>query len=137
MFLITHTTVALNEDQGHPNRSLVVSIIINKCERNQSVYVWIQANIKVYLKEIMYVGHYPLNTDWKQGDECEAHQTTKSQQTPYSIQINWKLSEMLVHKFLLSHNHVTLIEGQGHLLQYQMRAMPNACQPDSQTQLTT
>ena len=50
-FLISHTTVTLNEGQGHPNayRNVELSDFYHhtRFEINRSVNVWIQANVKV------------------------------------------------------------------------------------------
>ena len=48
-FSISHTTVTCNEDQGHPDSYQKATLgghyYHTKFERNQSIYLWIQANI--------------------------------------------------------------------------------------------
>ena len=51
-FLISYTIVTLNEGQGHPNwyQNVELSDIYHhtKFERNGSMNVWLQANVKIW-----------------------------------------------------------------------------------------
>ena len=76
-------TVTLNEDQGHPNwyQNAEFSSLYphTKFERNWSVNVWMQANVKSFFNSRLN-RFFPLNTDLTKYNECEVRPTNKLQQ---------------------------------------------------------
>ena len=82
--LLSHTIVTLNDGQGHSNWCQTIQssrlYLKTSCERNQSVNIQIQSNVKLFLHEITQVSLFPLYSDLTRKTEYDVQMTKKSQQ---------------------------------------------------------
>ena len=115
-FFIFHTTVTLNEGQGHPNwyQNVQLTSLYHqiKFKRNRSVNVWIQANIKRnHINKVLSFEYWMGKTEWVW---VSSHQHVSTvHQIPFKSIDNFV--RQLAQNFLLSSTPVTLNQGQGQL----------------------
>ena len=95
-FCALHTTVTLNEGQSHPNWCQNVGLHglypHIEFERNQSINVWIEANVKglkiFFFNKITYVGFSPWILNGQNKMSIRFITSNKSQQSA-KFHLNW------------------------------------------------